>query len=79
MATEMFIPYSENVLNPLKNYLDKKNIGIRAFSRITGISVATISNVYNGRPVSFRIAKKICKHCNGDLTLQEFGYGDIEK
>jgi hypothetical protein len=60
---------------PLKAYLLRNNLSIYAFSRLTGIGEATLSDLAKGlRRACKRTALRICEISEGELTLEDFGY-----
>ena len=46
-----------------------------AFSKEVGVTSSYISQIRNGRPCSFKLAKKISLFFNGKITIEELQEG----
>lgn len=64
----------EEIVNPLKGYLDSNKESILAFARRAYIPATTLYNLYRGTKPRKKLALKICKHSRGNLKMKDFGY-----
>lgn len=65
----------ENITNPFKAYLSKRNESPFSFSKRSGLSVLTVYKLYKGGTIRRDTARKVVRHSNKELSLQDFGYG----
>lgn len=63
--------------NPLRDFIDKTGMTLRAWSILNGIPYSTIYPIYNGDRLPKRtVAIRLHKASSGYLTLRDFGFED---
>lgn len=64
----------EEMVSPLKKYLESIDETRHMFSRKTGIPLSTIYRIYKGNTPRRSLAKKLCRISKGKLAIEDFGY-----
>lgn len=60
--------------NTLKDYLVKRGESGQAFSKRSGIALATVYKVLNGGKCRIDVAKKIVRYTKKAVMLKDLGY-----
>lgn len=55
----------------IKDWIDSKGLNSFQFAKMVGISPASISYYVQGKSASLRIAKKIQRATNGEVTIKD--------
>lgn len=57
-----------------QQWLHKKELTVSAFSKISGLSDATLYKAYKGHKMRIDTVRRIVKYTKKQLTLSDFGY-----
>ena len=64
----------DKTVNPLTKYLEKKGENRLAFSRKCKVPATTIYSICGGRIPNRATAIQICRHTDGEITPEDFGW-----
>lgn len=65
---------SGQIENPLRKYLEDKDLKIREFSRLSSIPYSSLQDIVSGHTnPRKKMITKICKATHFSITLEDFG------
>ena len=64
----------DKTVNPLRKYLDETGENVLAFSRKCKLPPTTVYDIYKGRIPNRSTAIQICRHTQGKIKPEDFGW-----